>query len=340
MARPLRIEAAGMWYHVMSRGVLRKEIFTTDEDYYKFLNLLVDNCERYNVEIHSYVLMPNHFHFFLKTNEANLSRFMHSQLTTYTVWFNHKNERVGHLFQGRYKSIIVETNSYGTEITRYIHLNPIRIKENNQLSLREKRRILKRFKWSSYPAMIGLKPANPFLQIHDTLENFGDDYTEQVKGYIKFIDEGIKKGTENPMNKTVGQVVLGEKEFVRKIKRMLIKNIENEPKQINKVQNSVRRIVSYPIERIFDVVCKEYDVDVQIILKNGKGSINHEARQVTFYLASKYCSGLITYNKIGKLMGCKSGSSVTMAIKRINKLIRKDIKLKDKLSRLENKIIE
>jgi len=337
MARPLRIEAAGMWYHIMNRGVLRKEIFKSDEDYQKFLDNLVDNCEKFNVEIHSYVLMPNHFHFFLKTNEANISRFMHRQLTAYTNWFNLKYERVGHLFQGRYKSIVVDNNTYGTEITRYIHLNPVRTKKNLKLSLREKRRILKNFKWSSYPAIIGRKPAYPFLIIHDTLEFFGNNYKEQIKTYIGFVEEGIKRDLNSPLKRTVSQLVLGPEPFVRKIRSMLENNIKNELKYNNEVQNSVRKIISLPIEKIFDVVCKEYDVDVQLILKNGRGNRNVEPRQVTFYLASKYCVGIMTLNEIGILMGCKGGNSVSMAIKRINKLIdENDLILKKRLERLEN----
>ena len=333
MARPLRIEAAGMWYHIMNRGVLRKEIFKSDEDYQKFLDNLVDNCEKFNVEIHSYALMPNHFHLFLKTNEANLSRFMHRQLTVYTNWFNLKYERVGHLFQSRYKSIVVDNNTYGTEITRYIHLNPVRTKKNLKLSLREKRRILKNFKWSSYAAMIGLKPAYPFLIIHDTLECFGNNYKEQIENYIGFVEEGIKKDLDSPLKHTVAQTVLGPESFVREIRRAL--QVDN--KHNSESRNAVRKSVSLSIEKILEVVSKEYDVDIQSILKNGKGNRNIEPRQVAFYLASKYCVGIMTLNEIGILMGCKGGNSVSMATKRINKLIDKnDLILKKRLERLEN----
>jgi len=338
MARPLRIEAAGMWYHIMNRGVIRKEIFKSDEDYLKFLDILIDNCEKFNVEIHSYVLMPNHFHFFLKTNEANLSRFMHDQLTSYTTWFNFKYERVGHFFQGRYKSIIIDTDNYGTEITRYIHLNPVRTKKNSKLSLKEKRKLLKNYKWSSYPAMVRLKPAYPFLFIHETLESFGDNYKEQIETYINFVEEGIKKDLESPFKKTVSQLVLGQEAFVRKVQVMLKNNIKNRRKHNVEPQNTIRKSISLPIEKIFDTVCKEYDVDIQLILKNGKGNRSVEPRRITFYLAAKYCAGLMTLNEIGKVMGCKSGSSVTMAIKRINQSIKNDTKLKNRLKRLEDKL--
>ncbi len=338
MPRPLRIEAAGMWYHIMNRGVLRKEIFVCDEDYQRFLENLTDNCKKFNVEIHSYVLMPNHFHFFLKTNEANLSRFMHGQLTSYTTWFNLKYERVGHLFQGRYKSIVIDNNNYGTEISRYIHLNPVRTKENLELNLREKRKLLKNYKWSSFSAMVGLKPALPFLVIHDTLESFGDNYEEQIKNYIDFVEEGIKRDLDNPFEKAVAQLVLGSETFVREIQSMNKIGNKIDKKNNKKSRDEIRGFISLPIEKIFEVVCKGFDVDIQSILRNGKGSRNVEPRQITFYLAAKYCAGLMTLNKIGRLMGCKSGSSVSMAIKRINKLIENDTNLKSKLKRLEDEL--
>ena len=344
MARPLRIEAAGMWYHVMSRGVLRKAIFACDEDYQRFLENLVDNCDKFNVEIHSYILMPNHYHFFLKTNEANISRFMHRQLTAYTNWFNLKYERVGHLFQGRYKSIIVDNNNYGTEITRYIHLNPVRTKKNLELNLREKRKLLKTYRWSSYPAMVGIKSPLPFLFVHETLEYFGDNNKEQIKNYIDFIEKGIKRDMKSPLEDTVSQSVLGCNAFVRKIKSNFNVVNKNDLKSGDELTNTVRKSISLPIEKIFEVVCKEYDVDIQAILISGRGRSRciheSEARLITFYLAVKYCVGIMTLNKIGKIMGCKNGSSVSMAVKRIVKKLKgSETTLLKRLKRLEKGLV-
>ena len=335
MARPLRIEAAGMWYHILSRGVLRKEIFKSDEDYLKFLETLSDNCEKFNVEIHSYVLMPNHFHFFLKTNVANLSRFMHRLLTAYTSWFIQKYEHVGHLFQGRYKSIVVDNNAYGKEITRYIHLNPVRTKRNVKLSLREKRKILKKYKWSSYSAMIGLKPAYPFLIIHDTLEYFGDNWNTQIKNYIDYIEEGLKKEIDNPLEDSVAQIVLGPKTFVREIRSKL--KIEGK-EGVKNINQNIRKIISLPIEMIIEAVAEEYKIDKGLILRIGKGSRKTEPRQVVFYFAHKYCVGIMTLRQISNAMGCKSSSSVSVAAKRINTFIQKDKQFNEKLKRIEKRM--
>jgi len=338
MARPLRIEVAGMWYHIINRGNLRKDIYESDNDYLRFLEVLNESCEKYNVEMHSYVLMPNHFHFFLKTNEANLSRFMHRQLTSYTTWFNQKYDRVGHLFQGRYKSIVVDSNSYGREITRYIHLNPVRTKKNSKLSLREKRKILRNYKWSSYPAMIDIKPSPSFLFVNETLESFGENYIDQIKNYIHFIEEGIKNDLDNPLKNAVAQSILGSKTFVREVRKQLTTSNKAIKKHDIESNSNIRFLISQPIEKIFDVVCKEYDIDIQSILKNGKWRRNIEPRQVAFYLAEKYCVGIMTLNKISKLMGCVRGNSVSMAAKRIKKLMGKDKTLMNKLRRLEKEL--
>jgi len=338
MPRPLRIEAAGMWYHIMNRGVLRKAIFECDKDYQKFLENIDDSCGKYNVEIHSYALMPNHFHFFLKTNEANISRFMQQLLTSYTNWFNRKNERVGHLFQSRYKSIIIDNNNYGTEITRYIHLNPVRTKKNSELSLREKRKILENYRWSSYPSMIGIKPADPFLFVHETLECFGDNYKEQIRNYIEFVEEGLKKDLKSPLKDTISQLVLGDDVFVKEIKSMLNAGNKIERSCDIEVNNTVENFISYPIYEILEMVSKEYNVDIQTILTSGKMKRNCEARQITFYLASKYCVGNITLNKIGEIMRCKNGDAVSKAVKRFKYLMGKDNILFKKVKQFEENL--
>ena len=334
MARPLRIEAAGMWYHIMSRGIIRKNIFLCDVDYQRFLVNLADSCEKYNVEIHSYVLIPNHFHFFLKTNEANLSRFMHRQLTSYTTWFNRKYDRVGHLFQGRYKSIIIDNNNYGTEITRYIHLNPVRTKQNLKLSLRDKFNHLKNYEWSSYPATIGFKKPLPFLYIDETLEKFGLNRKEQIKNYLQFIEDGLRKDLGTPLKNAVTQSVLGSEPFVRKIRKMINTGKNNDVG----ADGVVKKQSSQSIEKILEVVCQEYNIDKERISKKSRDQCVIDARTVVFYLAAKYCVGTMTLNQIARLMGCKSGWNVTAAAKRIDEQKKKDKVLIEKLERLEKAI--
>ena len=126
MSRPLRLEFAGALYHVTSRGNERKPIFRNESDFSTFIEVLNDVCDRYNWVIHAYCLMTNHYHLLIETPDANLSKGMRQLNGVYTQRFNRNYQRVGHLFQGRYKSILVVKDSYLLELCRYIVLNPVR----------------------------------------------------------------------------------------------------------------------------------------------------------------------------------------------------------------------
>ena len=148
MARPLRIQYPGAWYHVTSRGNERKAIFRSKKDRERFLSYLESAHNRYGAIVHVYCLMKNHYHILLETPRSNLSQILHHINGAYTSYFNAKSERSGHLFQGRYKAILVEKDAYCQELSRYIHLNPVRAGLVESSS---------EFPWSSYPYYIGLE---------------------------------------------------------------------------------------------------------------------------------------------------------------------------------------
>ena len=126
MARPIRIEYPGAFYHVISRGNERRAVFRGDNDYELFLNTLGEASDRFDVLIHAYCLMPNHLHLLIQTKDSNLSQFMKRLLGVYTIRFNRRHKRYGHLFQGRYKAYLLDQDSYFLELSRYIHLNPVK----------------------------------------------------------------------------------------------------------------------------------------------------------------------------------------------------------------------
>lgn len=126
MARPLRIAFPGAFYHITTRGNERKAVFKSKRDREKFLEYLETATERYNAAIHAYCLIGNHYHILLETPAGNLSQIMHHVNGAYTTYFNVKRARGGHLFQGRYKAILVEKDEYAKELSRYVHLNPVR----------------------------------------------------------------------------------------------------------------------------------------------------------------------------------------------------------------------
>src|SRR5947208_13493613 len=127
MARPLRVERAGAWYHITARGNERKAIYRDKRDYQHFCELLAETVERFRWRLHAYVLMPNHYHLLVQTSEPNLSASMQWLSVSYSVWFNLRHRRSGHLFQGRFKAIVVDAAVWGLALSRYVHLNPVRI---------------------------------------------------------------------------------------------------------------------------------------------------------------------------------------------------------------------
>ncbi|MFH1142435.1 MAG: transposase, partial [Candidatus Uhrbacteria bacterium] len=147
MARPLRIEFPGATYHVTSRGNARNDIFLSDNDRHQFLKTLSETIERYNWLCHSYCLMGNHYHILIETPEGNLAKGMRQLNGVYTQAFNKINQRVGHIFQGRYKAFLIEKEPYLLEVIRYIVLNPVRALLVNDP---------KNWKWSSYCAFAGI----------------------------------------------------------------------------------------------------------------------------------------------------------------------------------------
>ena len=154
MARPLRIQFENAYYHLTCRGNARQAIFANDTDYAAFLDLLERSGDIYQVDIFAYVLMTNHFHLLVKTPLANLQEFMRHFNISYTSYFNRTHHKTGHLYQGRYKSFLIDADSYLQEVSRYIHLNPVRVKEKTKLTVDEKKRYLKQYRWSSYPGYL------------------------------------------------------------------------------------------------------------------------------------------------------------------------------------------
>lgn len=228
MARPLRIEYAGAWYHITCRGNERRAIFTDDKDRSRFLEILSRSIELYGIEVHAYVLMGNHFHLIIKAKEANLQKFMQRFNTAYTVYFNNKYRRTGHLYQGRYKSILIDADSYLLELSRYVHLNPVRIRKHSRKSVEEKREIIKSDTWSSYGGYCYLQKRQSFVTYSVILSMLsGQDDRRGRKAYERFVLDGILKDMNITFwNDVRGQAVLGADDFVDFIYRTVFDKAE------------------------------------------------------------------------------------------------------------------
>ena len=231
MARPLRLEFAGAVYHLTSRGNARQKIFFDDGDRELFFQTLAHVVSRYSWVCHAYCLMANHYHLLVETPKANLSIGMRQLNGIFTQSLNRRHRRVGHLFQGRFKAILVEKESYLLELCRYIVLNPVRVKGRTSPAA---------WKWSSYRPTAGLVAVPEFLSTDWLLEQFGQNRRVAQKRYREFVRDGI---ANQPWDALKGQIYLGSDKFIERHSA--------EDKQINEIPRAQLQAIKPTLERIF-----------------------------------------------------------------------------------------
>ena len=273
MARPLRITYPGAYYHVTSRGNEQKDVFKSQRDREKFLEYLASATDRYGAVIHAYCLLSNHYHLLIETPEGNLSQIMRHINGAYTTYFNVKRKRAGHLFQGRYKAILVEADEYALELSRYIHLNPVRA---GMVTRPEE------YRWSSYNSYIGQGGAPPWPQIETILDYFSSSAKEK---YRSFVEDLLGKEYESPFKNTFGAAVLGTAEFIEMVTKEHLAT-----KEIDRAVPDIRQFKSKPEpEEIVKAVGAVMEGNEKL------------ARQVGMYLCHR-CSGR-KLREIGNLFG-------------------------------------
>lgn len=210
MARPLRLEYPGAVYHVTSRGNQGNVIFRNDAQREEFLKVIADTGRRYNWICHAYCLMDNHYHLILETPDGNLSKAMRQVNAVYTQYFNRDQRTGGHLFQGRYKAILIEKDSHLLEAIRYVVLNPVRAGIVSSADI---------FCWSSYRATCGFHEPHPCLEGCCVHKLFDDDQHIAALKFSSFVADGVD--ADNPFLKARGQAVLGTDSFWQKLKPVL-----------------------------------------------------------------------------------------------------------------------
>jgi REP element-mobilizing transposase RayT len=268
MARPLRIEIPDGRYHLTARGNNeRRMIFRDDRDREHFLELLAELPDRFGTLLHAFVLMTNHFHLLLQTPEANLSRTGQWLNVSYSVWFNRRHQRQGHLFQGRFSAFLIEDDANFQEVGRYLHLNPVRVQAlklgkreraaaKHGLSaaptaevVRQRLKVLRQWKWSSYPAYAGYSKSPSWLTV-DVLGCLcgGRTSKQQQAAMRAYCEQAVREGLpEGPWARLIGGVVLGSQEFAD---RLLQRTRANPREQAS--LRGVRQAVSW--EQIVEAV--------------------------------------------------------------------------------------
>lgn len=318
MARQLRIEFEGAFYHITSRGNLRDRIFFDGKDREIFLEILKRTKERYGYLLHAYALMENHYHLFIETPKANISQIMQNVNTSYTVYINRRYNRFGHLFQGRFKGIIVDKENYLIVLSRYIHLNPVRAGIVNRPE---------DYRWTSYREYI-FDESDSIADISDTLSHFSKTKKIARIAYKEFVETGIN-GKNNPFKETEGGLILGSEGFKAIIKKLLNRiKPDDELPQVKRLKEKV------PIDDIIKVCCNYYGKNKDLLLKRGKGQ---EERRIAIYL-SKILSNAKNV-EIGKSFGIK-GSTVSTILKVVEVRLRRDKKYQQEIKKLKKILIE
>ncbi len=319
MARPLRIEYQGAWYHFTSRGNERNRIFKDDTDRERFLCILKDSLEKYMVQLHAYVLMENHFHLILHTPSGNLNRFAQRFNTAYTVYYNRRHKRSGHLYQGRYKAIIVDKDSYLLTLSRYIHLNPVKIKKIRKLPVSGQMEYLRNYRWSSNLGYGLLRYRNDFMCYRNVLEYTGGDNTYGRKCYREFVEEGLFKDVESPFKDIKGQIVLGESGFTDWLYEKVLKNAKPDRTEQSKSRGLVKEIKQ---EFIIETVCRVFETEIAELLK--RRSVFKEARMVYIDLCCKYRLYHKSLREIGQELGGLTVGGMSQVRKRLKEKMQKD----------------
>ncbi len=318
MARPLRIEYEGAVYHVTARGNERNRIFFSETDYARFLRYLTEAKKKYNIKLHCYVLMSNHYHLVIETPDGNLSRAMHLINGSYTTYINTKRKRSGHLFQGRYKSILVDTDNYLLELSRYIHLNPLRA---GMVRKPED------YQHSSYSAYIK-KKKDGLLTLELILGLLSRRNGNSGVEYRMFVESAIGREPDNPMKNVYGGIVLGEKRFIKEI----LRKIKDDHINRDDVSNRMALRSSFGIDEVLE--------SVSCIINLSRHDIvaykSSEQKKIAIYLMKERTGA--TNSEIGEVFGGMGSSAVRKVYQRFKSEMKESWKLRRYVRKIEDQM--
>lgn len=315
MARSLRIEFPGACYHVMARGNEQRAIYRDELDMNEFLRLTGISASRHGFQIHAYVLMPNHYHFLLESTSGQLSRGMHSVNGLYSQYFNDRHQRVGHLFQGRFKALLIDKNNYWMAVSRYIHQNPasagfVKFPWD--------------YPWSSCKNYLGLAPPPQWLKLARTLGYFSDT-DDHIAAFRRFLQA---KQEEDPWNGATGQTLFGSDEFIRSMRQ------EAKSKTLGARGIAYRNDLTGHLSA--DVILSAVNLHFSHSNERFFRFWKNSPEKMTAMLLIRENAGLKS-NEIGIIFGMKP-EAVTQALKRFRRSMSQDTRLTESIRILTQKL--
>lgn len=328
MSRPLRIQYPDAYYHVTCRGNERREIFRNLDDRKDFLRLLSRSLNIFEVRLLAYALMPNHFHLLVCTPKGNLSEFMRHFNISYTGSFNRKHNRSGHLYQGRYKAFLIDEDNYLLEVSRYIHLNPLRMKSQKPVAQRWQDLMVNES--TSFPGYLHLKDRKTFVHYKAILDYFGGDHRKSINEYKKFVAEVMERDMPSPLEKGKGTGIVGSDDFIEEIKE-IFRN-DKRHKRLSREQPALRNLSKQiKPDDLIDQYANLVKVSPVELKRKGKQS---PQRAMLMEMLYRICN--ITQPEIGKLLGGIDYSAVSQARKRLQIKIENDPELAKKALQIQN----
>jgi len=311
MSRKPRLHIPSAYYHVMIRGNGGSDIFLEDVARCQFYLLMQEGVERFGHRIHAFCLMNNHVHLLIQVGDESLSRIMQNLSFRYTRWFNNKQGRIGHLFQGRFKALIVDEEHYLLELVRYIHLNPVRA---NMVSMPSD------YAWSSHNAYLG-KETLAWLESETVLSHFSSHESQAREIYAVFIASGIGEGFRPDFHRGLkDNRILGDDHFAEKV--LLAESLP---------------IAKAILDDCIKLVCDAYQLDNVALRRKGQQRQPSEARSVVAYLVQRH--GKETLTDVAKYFE-RDVATMSTAVRRLEAKIKKDKNLQQIITNIETTLVK
>jgi REP element-mobilizing transposase RayT len=317
MARLLRVEYKGAIYHVTVRSNSGGKLYRDDKDREYWLYRLSESAEMHGVKMHLYCMMHNHFHLVVETPRGNLGRFMHSLLTGYTIFFNRRHRTHGHVTQGRYGARLVSGDDYLLKLGRYVHLNPVKVKAVRKLALTDRIKLLREYRWSSFPAYVGRQKQPEWLSVEPMIALVGGGAADRQKRYENYVEAGVAEDDaefQSELKRSARSI--GDADFREDVDRRYAEVLH---KTQRPEDAALRQTSTYSVtpEAVLNAVATAAGVTAEELVRRRRES---PLKAITASLLVRYTG--LTQRDIAPLLGLSSGSSVSCQIRLLSELVR------------------
>jgi REP element-mobilizing transposase RayT len=337
MARPLRIEFPGAIYHVTRRSLgswrsRQDRLFVDERDYARFLKRLEERVVDFGIRLYLFCLMSNHYHLVLETPRGNLSRFMQNLSTAYTLYFNRRHTRQGHVLDGRFKARLVSGDDYLLKLSRYVHQNPVWVSGWAMKPIAERIQALRAYRWSSYSGYIGQAPALRFVDYGPVLAMMSGRAEGQRRCYREFVETGLATSDEDFANALkASPSAIGDEGFQQWVEHIRRKAARNRRRPEDMAFGKVLEPVRVPA--VLGTIAEVFGVEKQEFMRRRR---NSPLRAVVGRYLTRFAGQ--TQRQVAGLLGMRTGAAVSAQIRRLPEAEARDKRLNKLIRQVETKL--